>query len=62
MQQAIDKEIKARRAVQDMTTELPDAHGAIDWGYSDWKSEKTSDAVRKLERTPQDFFNEFFGD
>jgi hypothetical protein len=49
MQQAIDKELKTRRTVQDMTTELSDAYGAIDWGYSDWKSEKTSDAVRKLE-------------
>lgn len=32
-----------------MTRELVEAYDAIDWGCSDWKSEKTGDAVRDLE-------------
>jgi hypothetical protein len=49
MKQAIDKELKKRKTVQDMMTELSDAYDAIDWENSDRKCEKTGDAVREIE-------------
>jgi membrane protein involved in colicin uptake len=49
----IEEELKKRRSttttVDDLINELKQAYASLDWGGGDWKSEKTSDAVRKLE-------------
>jgi hypothetical protein len=45
----IEEELKKRKSVDDLINELKEAYASLDWGGDDWKSEKTSDAVRKLE-------------
>jgi hypothetical protein len=45
----IEEELKKRRSVDDLINELKQAYASIDWGDDGWKSETTSDAVRKLE-------------
>lgn len=49
MKRAIESELKGRQSVDDLLSSLEKSYDAIDWGYGDWKDEKTSDAVRELE-------------